>query len=126
MISNYFPNSSIIFSDFEFFPDDPDENDEKIILPYKNIPRIHHTKNGKSIIYDNYLKPGKYNCDIYFPTNFIDFKILYEKIFNNNKSEIIRNSDFIKKYSTNYKQLTTKNGYNPILDDYNNTCFFLS
>jgi hypothetical protein len=122
MLAQYFPRAHIIFEDFEFFPDFPEENEEGIQLPTMNLPRIHRG----NIEYSHYLDAPKYTVDIYFPTNFQCLKKVYETICRR-PAIVQRNSEFMKTYADHtFLTACEQSGYNPLLQDYDNTCFLLS
>jgi hypothetical protein len=122
VISRYFPRAHVIFEDFEFFPDFPEENEEGIKLPTMNLPRIHQSH----IEYSHYLDAPKYRVDIYFPTNFQHLKKLYETVCKRNAT-VVRNSEFMRTYADrSFLMACERSGYNPLLQDYDNTCFLLS
>lgn len=119
-IREQFARPHLLLVDFEHFPNAEEESQK-----HKNKPVIHRTQNGRSIEYYSLKSSPKYGCDIYFPTNFQDLSSLFQNIMQKPCS-VVSNEDFMTKYGLNINSLTTKSGFNPLLDDYSNTSFLLS
>jgi SAM-dependent MidA family methyltransferase len=120
MIKERFARPHLLLVDFEHFPNTEDEAQK-----HKNKPVIHRTHNGRSIEYFTLKSSPKYACDIYYPTNFKDLSNLCQNVLQSPCS-IVSNEDFIRMYGLKIDSLTTKSGFNPLLDDYSNTSFLLS
>lgn len=123
-IARCFPNAHIVFSDFEYFPDEGPPSDT---AKTKNVPTVHAVVDGTSVVFESILAAPKYIADIYFPTDFKDLKILYEAI-THKKARVVGNSKFISKYQSaeEIAKAETKSGFNPLLQDYENTKFLIS
>jgi hypothetical protein len=123
------PKAHMVLSDFEFFPEEPENNDPNFAYPRKNRPSVHATINGKTKIYSSIMRAPKYGADIYFPTNFSDLSALYKSLSTSTAtSEVYRHSEFMKKFGDKkvIESIKTLDGYNPLLTDYDNTKFFIS
>ncbi|KAG9447478.1 hypothetical protein H6P81_013606 [Aristolochia fimbriata] len=125
------PKMSLIASDFSYLPD--------VKVPGERAPLVSTKKEGISTDYDSYLD-AKGDADIFFPTDFL----LLEQIdhycsgwrnqpVDDNKAKpvkkrrsiILNTSSFMEEFGLPSKT-RTKDGYNPLLHDFNNTKFYLS
>ena len=78
---------------------------------------------GIDVDHTSYLIPaGK--ADIFFPTNFLLTAKIHEQIFSKSSS-ILTHADFVRNYC-DLKETETRNGYNPLLEDYQNMTVFVS
>ncbi|KAK4854972.1 hypothetical protein QYF36_002836 [Acer negundo] len=124
------PKMSLIASDFSFLPD--------VKIPGERAPLVSTKKDGQSKDYSSYLE-AKGDADIFFPTDFlllerIDhycsgwLKMLKDKSSKQGKKRrtiILDSSSFMEEFGLPTKT-RTKDGYNPLLDDFKNTKFYLS
>ncbi|GAB2221765.1 hypothetical protein Droror1_Dr00012953 [Drosera rotundifolia] len=124
------PKMSLIASDFSFLPD--------VRIPGERAPLVSSKHNGSSSDHDSYLD-AKGDADIFFPTDFwllerIDHycsgwtKSLLEKSSKQGKRRrtiTLDTSAFMEQFGLPSKT-RTKDGYNPLLDDFKNTKFYLS
>ncbi|PIN02691.1 hypothetical protein CDL12_24791 [Handroanthus impetiginosus] len=125
------PKMSLIASDFSFLPD--------VRVHGERAPLVTSKKDGKSKDHNNYLD-AKGDADIFFPTDFL----LLERMDHycsgwskphedNSKSKkgkkrrtlMLDTSSFMEEFGLPLKT-RTKDGYNPMLDDFKNTKFYLS
>lgn len=124
------PKMSLIASDFSFLPD--------VKVPGERAPLVSTKKDGHSSDYSNFLY-AKGDADIFFPTDFwllerIDhycsgwLKLQKDKSSLQGKKRrtiTIDTSSFMEEFGLPSKT-RTKDGYNPLLDDFKNTKFYLS
>ncbi|KAI4338328.1 hypothetical protein L6164_016668 [Bauhinia variegata] len=126
------PKMSLIGSDFSYLPD--------VTIAGERAPLVSTKKDGRSSDYGNYLE-AKGDADIFFPTDFL----LLERIdhycsgwlkLDNNKNEsskigkkrrtiTLETSSFMEEFGTP-SRTRTKDGYNPLLDDFKNTKIYIS
>lgn len=87
-------------------------------------PRVQTRYKGDTIECDTFLlQPGLF--DIFFPTDFKLLTRIHDFLFANKKSQIMKHGEFFKKYGK-YENTTTKSGFNPLLEDFENVYFLLS
>ncbi|XP_031267502.1 protein arginine methyltransferase NDUFAF7 homolog, mitochondrial [Pistacia vera] len=124
------PKMSLIASDFSFLPD--------VKVPGERAPLVSTKKDGRSKDYSNYLD-AKGDADIFFPTDFwllerIDhycsgwLKMQKDKSSKQGKKRrtiTLDTCSFMEEFGLPAKT-RTKDGYNPLLDDFKNTKFYLS
>ncbi|XP_054821300.1 uncharacterized protein LOC129320120 [Prosopis cineraria] len=124
------PKMSLIASDFSYLPD--------VTIPGQRAPLVSTKKDGRSSDYGNYLE-AQGDADIFFPTDFwllerIDHYCsgwLKPEVDNTSKKGkkrrtiTLETSSFMEEFGLPSKT-RTKDGYNPLLDDFKNTKFFLS
>ncbi|XP_021291676.1 protein arginine methyltransferase NDUFAF7 homolog, mitochondrial isoform X2 [Herrania umbratica] len=124
------PKMSLIASDFSYLPD--------VKIPGERAPLVSTKKDGCSSDYSNYLD-AKGEADIFFPTDFwllerIDhycsgwLKLQKDKSSTQGKRRrtiTLDTSSFMEEFGLPSKT-RTKDGYNPLLDDFKNTKFYLS
>ncbi|KAK8980570.1 hypothetical protein V6N11_063170 [Hibiscus sabdariffa] len=124
------PKMSLIASDFSFLPD--------VKIPGERAPLVSTKKDGFSSDYSNYLD-AKGDADIFFPTDFwllerIDhycsgwLKLQKDKSSPQGKKRrtiTLDTCSFMEEFGLPSKT-RTKDGYNPLLDDFKNTKFYLS
>ncbi|KAL2970243.1 hypothetical protein AAZX31_15G127800 [Glycine max] len=124
------PKMSLIASDFSYLPD--------VKIPGERAPLVSTKKDGSSLDYDSYME-AKGDADIFFPT---DFWLLEQidhycsgwlKLHGDHSSKkgkkrrtiMLESSSFMEEFGLPTKT-RTKDGYNPLLDDFKNTKFYLS
>ncbi|GAU22889.1 hypothetical protein TSUD_377000 [Trifolium subterraneum] len=124
------PKMSLIASDFSYLPD--------VKIPGERAPLVSTKKDGSSTDYQDYME-AKGDADIFFPT---DFWLLEQidhycsgwlKLQDDNSSKkgkkrrtiTLETSAFMEEFGLPTKT-RTKDGYNPLLDDFKNTKFYLS
>ncbi|KAL2469507.1 Protein of unknown function (DUF185) [Abeliophyllum distichum] len=124
------PKMSLIASDFSYLPD--------VKVPGERAPLVSTKKDGKSSDYNTYLD-AKGDADIFFPTDFwllehMDHYCSRQLKPNQNESLkkgkkrrtiTLDTSSFMEEFGLPSKT-RTKDGYNPLLDDFKNTKFYLS
>ncbi|XP_027338673.1 uncharacterized protein LOC113852559 [Abrus precatorius] len=124
------PKMSLIASDFSYLPD--------VKIPGERAPLVSTKKDGSSSDYDNYMQ-AKGDADIFFPTDFwlleqMDhycsgwLKPLSDHSSKKGKKRrtiTLETSSFMEEFGLPTKT-RTKDGYNPLLDDFKNTKFYLS
>ncbi|KAI3440815.1 Protein arginine methyltransferase NDUFAF7 [Psidium guajava] len=124
------PKMSLIVSDFNYLPD--------VRIPGERAPLVSTKKDGRSSDYDSYLE-AKGDADIFFPTDFgllerIDhFCSGWLKLHEDASSKqgrkrrtiTLDTSSFMEEFGLP-SRTRTKDGYNPLLDDFKNTKFYLS
>ncbi|CAL5416681.1 hypothetical protein CsSME_00034008 [Camellia sinensis var. sinensis] len=124
------PKMSLIASDFSFLPD--------VKVPGERAPLVSTKKDGSSSDFNSYLN-AKGDADIFFPTDFwllerIDhycsgwLKLQKDKSSNKGKKRrtiMLDTSSFMEEFGLPSKT-RTKDGYNPLLDDFKNTKIYLS
>lgn len=124
------PKMSLIASDFSYLPD--------VRIPGERAPLVSTKKDGNSLDYGSYLD-AKGDADIFFPTDFwllenIDhycsgwFKMHQDNSSKQGKKRrtiTLDTSSFMEEFGLPSKT-RTKDGYNPLLDDFKNTKVYLS
>lgn len=125
------PKMSLIASDFSYLPD--------IKIPGDRAPLVTMKKDGRSIDHGSYLD-AKGDADIFFPTDFwllerMDHhcsgwsKVMTgpgsSKPVKKRRTITLDTAAFMEEFGLPSKT-RTKDGYNPLLDDFKNTKFYLS
>ncbi|KAJ6302388.1 hypothetical protein OIU77_016469 [Salix suchowensis] len=124
------PRMSLIASDFSFLPD--------VSIPGERAPLVSTKKDGRSEDYNSYLD-AKGDADIFFPTDFWLLERMdhycsgWMKLHGDNSTNqgkkrrtlVLDTSAFMEEFGLPTKT-RTKDGYNPLLDDFKNTKFYLS
>lgn len=124
------PKMSLIASDFSYLPD--------VRILGERAPLVSTKKDGSSSDYGSYLD-AKGDADIFFPTEFwllerIDHycsgwlkleKDISSKEGKKRRTIILDTSSFMEEFGLP-SRTRTKDGYNPLLDDFKNTKFYLS
>lgn len=124
------PKMSLIASDFSYLPD--------VKIPGERAPLVSMKKDGSSSDYNSYLN-AKGDADIFFPTDFwllerIDhyssgwLKLQKDKSSKPGKKRrtiMLDTSSFMEEFGQP-SRTRTKDGYNPLLDDFKNTKIYLS
>ena len=116
-INTCLPKHSLILADFDSF-----------IMPIggiqgKNAPLVtHKLKNPEDwISHDNYLI-DRGHADICFPTDFYFLQHAYKHL-TGKQGEVYKNRDFMEQFSLDSWGMT-RNGFNPMKEEYFNTTFF--
>ncbi|KAL5702669.1 hypothetical protein ACHQM5_027854 [Ranunculus cassubicifolius] len=124
------PKMSIIASDFSYLPD--------VKIPGERAPLVSTKRDGKSSDLKSYLD-AKGDADIFFPTDFW----LFERMDHYCSGSVTLWKDKSSKKGRKRRTITlgtdqfmgefglptktqTKDGYNPLLDDFKNTKFYIS
>ncbi|XP_062109126.1 uncharacterized protein LOC133819799 [Humulus lupulus] len=124
------PKMSLIASDFSYLPD--------VRVPGERAPLVSTKKDGSSSDYSSYLD-AKGDADIFFPTDFLLLENIEHycsgwqkpkkgesaKQGKKRRTCILDTSSFMEEFGLPSKT-RTKDGYNPLLDDFKNTKFYLS
>ncbi|KAL8486845.1 hypothetical protein ACS0TY_023050 [Phlomoides rotata] len=124
------PKMSLIASDFSFLPD--------VRIPGERAPLVASKKDGTSSDHNNYLD-AQGDADIFFPTDFwllerLDHYCTGCLNKNEHKSSkkgkkrrtlTLDTSAFMEEFGLPSKT-RTRDGYNPMLEDFKNTKFYLS
>ncbi|XP_078447068.1 NADH dehydrogenase ubiquinone complex I, assembly factor-like protein (DUF185) [Wolffia australiana] len=124
------PNMSLIASDFSFLPD--------VRILGERAPLVSTKKDGCTTDYDSYLD-AKGDADIFFPTDFILLEMMdlscgglksqsslnSSKPFKKRRTMILDTASFVEEFGLPSKT-RTMDGYNPLLNDFKNTKFYLS
>ncbi|CAI9117763.1 OLC1v1019245C1 [Oldenlandia corymbosa var. corymbosa] len=124
------PKMSLIASDFSYLPD--------VKVPGERAPLVSMKRDGKSYDYENYLDT-KGDADIFFPTDFwllerMDhycsgwLKPHEDKSSKKGKKRrtlMLDTSAFMEEFGLPTKT-RTRDGYNPLLDDFKNTKIYIS
>ncbi|KAL8217318.1 hypothetical protein R6Q57_024155 [Mikania cordata] len=127
------PKMSMIASDFSYLPD--------VKVPGERAPLVSTKKDGSSSDHITYLD-AKGDTDIFFPTDFwlleridhyssgwlksrIELFDKYSKQGKKRRTITLDTSVFMEEFGLPTKT-KTKDGYNPLLDDFKNTKFYLS
>ncbi|KAI3994611.1 hypothetical protein MKX01_007903 [Papaver californicum] len=124
------PKMSLIASDFSYLPD--------VRIPGERAPLVSTKKDGSSTDYNSYLD-AKGDADIFFPTDFWllermdhycsgwkhDLKDVTSKKGKKRRTITLGTDQFMEEFGLPTKT-RTKDGYNPLLDDFKNTKFYIS
>lgn len=125
------PKMSFIASDFSYLPD--------VQIPGERAPLVSTKKDGSSSDYNSYLD-AKGDADIFFPTDFLLLERMDhycsgwmkqqkdgESLKRGKKRRTLSldTAAFMEEFGLPTKT-RTKDGYNPLLDDFRNTKFYLS
>uniref|UniRef100_A0A6B2L524 Protein arginine methyltransferase NDUFAF7 n=1 Tax=Arcella intermedia TaxID=1963864 RepID=A0A6B2L524_9EUKA len=114
-LKEYFPRHGLLFADF---------NQLSETLSGTNAPLVQKTEGEESVVKDSYLDTqGEY--DIFFPTNFLNLRILYQTVYGSRRAFVCSSKDFMKE-NADWRKTRTRLGFNPLLSDYVNTSFFIS
>jgi hypothetical protein len=117
-LTKHFPKHQVLFSDFDELPD---------TVKGHGAPVVQTRFRGMTVPCSTVLlKPGLF--DIFFPTNFSRLSQLHQKLRNSNAttSGVLKHAEFLKKWSDvhDLKRTTTKSGYNPMIQDFENVSFY--
>lgn len=129
----FFPRHQLILADFDKLPA-PNLSFWRLWKSSQVQGRLQGCANaplvsGEDQDYPSYLdNPGK--VDIFFQTDFPRLGEVYESLGREKgveqaEAQVMRSKDFLKEYGE-YHRTQTRTGYNPMLEDYHNTCFFLA
>ncbi|KAJ4968198.1 hypothetical protein NE237_014899 [Protea cynaroides] len=124
------PKMSLIASDFSYLPD--------VKIAGERAPLVSTKKDGSSLDHSSYLN-AKGDADIFFPTDFCLLELIdhycsgWQNLHKDNSSKkgrkrrtiILDTASFMEEFGLPTKT-RTKDGYNPLLDDFKNTKFYLS
>ncbi|KAF8392034.1 hypothetical protein HHK36_022374 [Tetracentron sinense] len=124
------PKMSLIASDFSYLPD--------VRIPGERAPLVSTKKDGSSSDHSSYLD-AKGDADIFFPTDFLLLECMdhycsgWRKLDKDKSSKqgkkrrtiILDTASFMEEFGLPSKT-RTKDGYNPLLEDFKNTKFYLS
>uniref|UniRef100_A0A453GA19 Protein arginine methyltransferase NDUFAF7 n=1 Tax=Aegilops tauschii subsp. strangulata TaxID=200361 RepID=A0A453GA19_AEGTS len=125
------PSMSLIASDFSYLPD--------VSIPGDRAPLVSSKKDGKTLDHPNYLD-AQGDADIFFPTDFLLLEQIDHhcsgfskdqmkrgafKPVKSRRTIILDSAAFMEEFGMPLKT-RTKDGYNPLLDDFRNTKFYLS
>ena len=134
-LHHVFPKHRLIAADFDFLPA-PELTASQIlkghrvpgsILGVKNSPLVaSKSVDAKATDHATYLVPEG-TADIFFQTDFHSLKNAVSKITSRPRDQVLLYSsrDFLREHAQ-ADQTRTKSGYNPMLQDYENTKFILS
>ena len=119
-INSNFKDHTVLFADFDSFI-----NLSKKQVYGINAPLIAQKLEDptKQKEFDTFLIE-RAEADICFPTDFYLLQHMYEKV-TNKKGTVFKNKDFVEKYSLQ-GWADTKNGFNPMKEEYINTSIFTS
>ena len=110
------PNVHLIVSDFDSLVSS---------IPGKNAPIV-STKGEKSQEkkdFDTYLVE-RGEADIFFPVDFHFLRVMHKE-FLKRDANVVKSFDFIEEFSME-NWTVSKSGFNPIREDFSNTCFLTS
>lgn len=112
------PNHVIIAADFDELPD--------VSVPGQGGPLVASTMNGQTLDHPSYLVPQG-TADIFFPTDFQLLQSLHQLANQGRGSiqgQVMKTKAFMKQHADLTTTLT-KSGYNPLLEDFSNTSFYI-
>ncbi|CAL8470142.1 g9684 [Coccomyxa elongata] len=115
------PFHCVLAADFDHLPETR--------IPGKNAPLVATTAGGKTIDHSTYLVDAG-SADIFFPTDFYMLERMYGVLSKRDSASegittsVLKNEAFMKRYAS-IAETTTVQGYNPLLQDYSNTSFFI-
>ena len=118
---------SAIIADFDKLPSEEPGAVNAPLVQQKRVKNV-DKKEYQTVAFRTYLVP-KGSCDIFFATDFIQMQQIYKQLVNTTNSGgsiILKQSQFMEQFCEQVKQVETKSGYNPLLEDYKNMSFFLS
>lgn len=111
-----FPRHNVICADF---------TDLRGAMVGVNGPLVQKTEGNETIEQSSFLNATKGEYDILFPTNFNLLQAVYHMSATEAcASQICSSKDFMKQYA-DLSATRTKLGYNPLLEDFTNTAFFI-
>ncbi|XP_022147060.1 protein arginine methyltransferase NDUFAF7 homolog, mitochondrial [Momordica charantia] len=130
VLHHVLPKMSLIASDFSYLPD--------VRIPGERAPLVSTKADGTSSDYESYLD-AKGDADIFFPTDFVLLEQIDHycsgwlklhgdktpKTGKKRRTIILDTSSFMEEFGLPSKT-RLKDGYNPLLDDFKNTKFYLS
>lgn len=132
VLRDSFPQHRIIAADFDFLPP-PDlglaaflrharANEPAFLEPLVAGP---HPLTGRHVDYTDYLAAEPGAADIFFPTDFGALQQAYSAVLGGRHADVSPSAEFLGKYAE-VERTTVKGGYNPMLEDFENTRFFTS
>jgi len=118
---------AITLADFDYLPE---------TIPGRNAPLIQGQSKINCNIHSvqSFEFARMYKCDIMFPTNFNALCNAYETLHElpqfpkndpNRHVQAVKSKEFLKHYSHSIDKTRTKSGYNPMLEEFSNTQFFM-
>ncbi|EFN53988.1 hypothetical protein CHLNCDRAFT_25175, partial [Chlorella variabilis] len=125
------PSHTLIAADFDCLPE--------VSVAGANAPLVATTVGGTTVDHGSYLVP-RGTADIFFPTDFPLLCMLYRQaaaVHRHTRTEAagagapggaaahMCTADFMALYCPDPGATATRDGYNPLLQDYSNTAFFL-
>lgn len=119
------PHTAITVADFDFLPG---------ALPGENAPVVQRIEQGNAVVYDSVYAAPFGKVDIMFPTDFSRLLQAYQRLVQSNgaklpgdRMRIMSQHQFFDEFADEQdkKDTTCKNGYNPVLSDFENATFFL-
>ncbi|KAK3232781.1 hypothetical protein CYMTET_56888 [Cymbomonas tetramitiformis] len=124
------PNHKLVLADFDYLPD--------VVIPGHMAPLVASVSEGSTKDHGTYLLP-RGTADIFYPTDFealqklnakaaqqqVAFGKSTEKIPKRGSSQVLTTKEFMLTYGE-LGGTQTLGGFNPLLDDFTNTKFFLS
>lgn len=123
-ISSVLPHANMTISDFDYFPG---------TLTGENAPVIQRVQQGSPVVYDSVTGAPFGKVDIMFPTDFDALERCHRSLSWNSLSEDSHlystksQQQFFEEHSPEslIHATTCKDGYNPVLQDFENASFFL-
>jgi len=133
-INLHFPQHLFLAGDFSFLPfGDVSKTLKNLRTPgtlfgCKNAPIIsgNDAASGYRIDYPTYIVPDQ-TFDVFFQTDFLALAGAYQGIVKGGSSRVERSQQFLESNSSmeDRQHTTTKSGYNPMLEDFENVSFLL-
>lgn len=120
------PSASLTIADFTSFPGS---------LHGKLAPVVQSVRRGIAVVFDSVQDAPFGEVDIMFPTNFHNVADAHSTLLDSiSKSpyhlscRVVSQSEFFSQFSSTngFAQSTCRDGYNPILQDFENTAFLLT
>lgn len=123
-ISSSLSHAGMTISDFNSFPG---------ALPGENAPVVQRVQQGSTVVYESVTAAPFGKVDIMFPTNFHALQRCHNSFAGNGVSEnsylyrILSQEKFFEEHSSeaSINATTCKDGYNPVLQDFENASFLL-
>ncbi|CAL5218657.1 g361 [Coccomyxa viridis] len=115
------PHHCILAADFDELPE--------TTIAGKNAPLVASTEAGVATDHASYLLPPG-TADIFFPTDFQMLDRMYGSVAKAHgeeaglQSSVLKSREFMKRYAS-LAETTCAGGYNPLLQDFKNTSFFI-
>ena len=114
-VANRFPNRDLILNDFDRMVGG---------MPGINAPLVQRTEGNETQTYPSYLYAPAGEVDIFYPTDFENLAVLQYQLSDRIGYHCTSKS-FMKQYADT-KSTRTRTLYNPLLNDFINTRFFLT
>lgn len=116
-LKRFFPNHYLILSDFHSIHGG---------IFGVNGPLVQRIEGNTVFEKKTYLDAPLGTYDIFFPTSFVLLSRIYQHVMNNeSNNEILSTKSFMKRYAFRH-HTRTRLGYNPLLEDFSNTSFFIA